>query len=163
MSVTMLPSGGTVSPTFRPDGKDTGITLGTGTTGTAEQLSQYDWNEQSYMNNLIDKANNGDVASIEKLVDIWATRENEKTARDWTASREDTAYQRLSEDLKKAGISPYVLSGATPMVSSSSGKSVSGSEMTSRANQQSSQSNQNARSVLQLAGIVLAAVLYSLL
>lgn len=79
-----------------------------------------DW--KSYLEYM---ANQGDAASLDKLVNYMMTEQSNQIARDWTASREDTQYQRLVADLKAAGINPYILmqSGASPISSSSSGSS----------------------------------------
>ena len=80
-----------------------------------------------WLNETEKKAQSGDAAALDRLFNYYATQRSEKNALDWTASREDTQYQRLVEDLRKAGISPYVLSSATPGVSSYTGQSYSGS------------------------------------
>lgn len=116
----------------------------------------------AWLESLSRKANNGDIAAYEKLIDYYMTKDSEKSARDWTASREDTTYQRLIEDLRKAGVSPYVLSGATGSVSSSTGKSYSGSQMVSQENNRNNQGQNNVRSILSLLGIVVAAMIYAL-
>lgn len=113
-------------------------------------------NNPDWLNSLIERAKT-DTGAYEKLIDYYATRESEKTAREWTAQREDTAYQRLMDDLKKAGISPYVLSGATPSVSSSVGKSYSGSQMTSRENNAKTVGSSELKSLLALLGVMLYA------
>lgn len=66
-------------------------------------------------------ADSGDAASRDRLFNYLT----EKDAREWTADREDTQYQRLVQDLARAGINPYILmqSGATPIASSASGQS----------------------------------------
>lgn len=160
MAVTVNPDG---SYSFSDSyGNDSGIHTklpyeGSGNNASDLANQKPEWNQDNFMDNLVSLANKGDEAAIEKLINIWSTQESEKTARDWTASREDSAYQRLNEDLKKAGISPYILSGATPMVSSSSGKSYSGSEMTSRSNNKNTQYNQDARTaVTAIIGIITA-------
>lgn len=120
----------------------------------ATQLT-YDWNSDNWLSNLQSMANKGDTGALEKLVNYYASEASSKTARDWTSQREDTQYQRLMDDLSKAGISPYVLSGATPGVSSSSGKSYSGSEMVSRKNNQ----NTNLKGILTVLGIIIGATI----
>lgn len=74
-------------------------------------------------------ADHGDSASLDRLMNYLMTNESESSAREWTASREDTQYQRLVSDLKKAGINPYVLlsGSATPISSASPSHGYSGS------------------------------------
>lgn len=99
-----------------------------------------DW--RSYLETMVSK---GDAASADKLLNFLMTEESEQKARDWTASREDTQYQRLVSDLKAAGINPYVLmaSGGSPVSSSSSGASYSGSQYTSKkASEETARHNQ---------------------
>lgn len=100
-----------------------------------------------------------DSAWREKLWNYYATKDSEKTAREWTAQREDSSYQRLMDDLQKAGISPYILSGASPMASASTGKSYSGSEVTSRANNKASNERQALYAQMASMGIVLSAII----
>lgn len=132
-----------------------------------EPFTDFDYHSvDDWTNELYRLYKNGDVSAGEKLFNYYATKDSEKTARDWTASREDTAYQRLIADLKEAGISPYVLSGATPAVSNSTGATYSGSQMTSA---QSSRNTINKETlndatsiitrVLMVLGIIAAAAL----
>lgn len=99
-----------------------------------------------------------DPAYLEKLVNYYMTEESNKTAREWTAIREDTAYQRLMKDLKKAGISPYVLTGATPAVSSSSGKSYTSTEAVTRENSIRANDTNAAKALLQFFGLFLGSI-----
>lgn len=68
----------------------------------------------------------------DRLMNYIESEGSATAAREWTANREDTQYQRLVEDLKAAGINPYILlqNGATPVSSSSSGNSYNGSYYT---------------------------------
>ena len=161
---TMLPGGGVVIPSFRPDGQTketiTGTDLGN---NSATSLAGQKWDSDSWFNNVVERANNGDEASIQFLLNYFANRESEKTARDWTAMREDNAYQRLSEDLRKAGISPYVLSGATPAVSSSAGKSYSGSDLVSQQSNKKTNDTNQLRTLLALFGIIMTATLHAMI
>lgn len=74
-------------------------------------------------------ASNGDQASLDRLLNYLMSEQSAQNARDWTASREDSAYQRLVADLKAAGINPYAFAtfGASPISSPSDGRSYSGS------------------------------------
>lgn len=105
---------------------------------TALSLSMSDFDNNTWFKKLEAMARNGDVAAQEKLLNFIMSEASSKTARDWTAQREDNAYQRLMVDLKKAGISPYVLTGATPAVSSSSGRNYTSTNMTTQANSERS-------------------------
>ena len=106
--------------------------MGTGLVGEApagssstamDQIKGTDLN--SLLSNLSDRANKGDEAALEKLFNYYSSEASAKTSREWTASREDTAYQRLIADLKKAGISPYILSGASPFAGGATQQSYS--------------------------------------
>lgn len=99
-----------------------------------------------------------DPAYLEKLVNYYMTEESNKTAREWTAQREDSTYQRLMKDLKKAGISPYVLTGATPAVSSSSGKSYTSTEAVTRENSIRANDTNAAKALLQFFGLFLGSI-----
>lgn len=78
-------------------------------------------------------AANGDQSALDKLLNYLMSESSSQTARDWTANREDTAYQRLVADLKAAGINPYAFAtfGASPFSSSSSGHSYGGNNIAS--------------------------------
>lgn len=103
-----------------------------------------------------------DPAYLEKLVNYFMTEESNKTAREWTAQREDSTYQRLMKDLKKAGISPYVLTGATPAVSSSSGKSYTSTEAVTRENSIRSSDTNLAKQTLASFGVIIGALIGAL-
>lgn len=120
--------------------------------------TSYGFDESDWLEFAIDKANSGDAAWQDKLWNYLATREGEKTARDWTAKREDSAYQRLTSDLKAAGISPYVLSGASPMASASASKSYSGSELTSQKNNKENNKLKALIAQLGFFGVILSAL-----
>lgn len=84
---------------------------------------------------LRDQANKGNQDAIDKLVNYFLSEDSNNSARSWLAEREDTTYQRLAEDLKKAGFNPSVmftgLSGG--QASSASGTSYSGNYLGSSA------------------------------
>lgn len=77
-----------------------------------------------------------DTASREKYADWMLSENSANTAREYTAQREDSQYQRLVKDLRAAGINPGILaqSGASPVSSASQGVNYQGSEMTSAKN-----------------------------
>lgn len=130
---------------------------------TASEIARFGSSDSSWLDSLTRKAQSGDTAAYEKLIDYYMTRDSEKTARDWTASREDTQYQRLIADLDKAGISPYILSGATPGVSSSVGKSYSGSQMTSSENNRKTTDAANLKGLLGVLGVIIAATIHAII
>lgn len=81
------------------------------------------------------KADNGSDSDYDRYMNFLENEYSLQKGRDWTASREDSQYQRLTEDLKKAGINPYALlqNGASPVSSSSGGASYSGSYSSNEA------------------------------
>lgn len=105
--------------------------IASATQQASEPLKIDSSNWESYLQ---DRIAQGDDAAIDKLINYYQTEQSAKTARDWTSEREDNAYQRLMADIRKAGISPYILTGAAPSASGATGKAYSGSQMTSRAN-----------------------------
>lgn len=125
------------------------------------------WSNESYLSDMLAKAQQGDEAAQQWLANYYSSEDSLQKAMDWTAQREDTAYQRLVSDLQKAGISPYILSGATPSVSSASGRSYSGTEMVSKANNErttkTSEQNAYLQSILRIAGVVGSALIYALM
>lgn len=74
-------------------------------------------------------AEHGDQASLDKLLNFMMSEQSAMTARNWTAEREDTAWQRMVEDMRKAGYNPYAFAtlGGSPISSSSNGNSYGGS------------------------------------
>lgn len=82
----------------------------------------------------------------------------ENDARAYNAQREDTYYQRMVEDLKKAGISPYALSPSGSPISSASGFNASGTSYTSARNSQRSSDTSIATTAMSVMGSVLSAL-----
>ena len=115
---------------------------------------------EAILSDLTTKAKNGDAAAQEKLFNYYATQKSEQTARDYTAEREDHAYSRLIKDLESAGISPYIISGASPSVTGYSGASYSGSQLATQENNKRSNSNEVATKIMSLIG---TALMYALL
>lgn len=101
---------------------------------TTKTYADFNGDWRAYLEYMADQ---GDAASIDKLVNYLQGEESADRARSWTAGREDTQYQRLVADLKAAGINPYILlnSGAQPISSASSGNSYNGSQFTTVASQ----------------------------
>ena len=88
----------------------------------------------------------GNKDALDWLVNYYSTWEANK----WAAQRDDTAYQRLNKDLLAAGISPYVLSGATPQISSV--KMPDSSSFASTANNKRSRDSNDRGNVMQMIG-----------
>lgn len=79
------------------------------------------------------EASKGNEAAIDMLYNYKFSEESANNARAWTASREDTQYQRLVKDLHSVGVNPYfALSGASPVSSSTQGVNYQGQQFTSR-------------------------------
>lgn len=101
---------------------------GTSPSANSGKKSYSDYNGD-WMAYLTDLANSGDQAAIDRLMNYFMTEQSNLTARNWTASREDTAYQRLVADMKAAGLNPYAFAtmGSSPISSSSNGSQYNGS------------------------------------
>lgn len=100
-------------------------------------FSDYNGDWRSYLQDLVDR---GDAEAADKLINYLMSEDSAQKQRDW----ESTSYQRLVNDLKAAGINPYILlnSGASP-ISSSNSNSYSGSQFTTRAaNKETARHNQ---------------------
>ena len=107
-------------------------TLASPTQGNPKDYSSWNGDFKGYLEYL-DK--NGTTADHDRFIDFLMSEYSEETARKWTAEREDTQYQRLVQDLRNAGINPYSLltNGASPISSSSSGHSYTGSYSTNES------------------------------
>lgn len=171
----MLPGGGSVSG-FRPNEgsnqfvEDTmkasnpnyndilaNLTLSNTTANNSKDGEFY-----KYLSTLETMASKGDVSALEKLFNYYATEKSEQTARDWTAMREDNQYQRLVEDLRKAGISPYVMSSAVPGISSSNGHGYSGTSLVSASNNRATNARALQNSLTSFASSALMALAIAL-
>lgn len=86
-------------------------------------------NPLDYLQYLIDS---GDTGAQDRLIDYLLGEQSNTNAREWTAQREDTQYQRFAEDMRKAGFNPAAMLtlGAQPVSSSSSGRSYNSSTIT---------------------------------
>lgn len=79
------------------------------------------------------EAQNGNEAAVDRYYNYIMSEQSANTARQWTAKREDTAYQRMVSDLKSAGVNPYfALSGGSPISSATQGVNYQGGQYTSR-------------------------------
>lgn len=90
------------------------------------------------------KAEAGDEAALDKLFNYYMSEGSAENARNWTASREDTAYQRLVADMKAAGFNPFALLAqqGSPISSASDGRSYSGTSFTTaRHNEETEKTN----------------------
>lgn len=99
------------------------------------------------------------------LADRWAEwflqEKSNATARQWTASREDSQFQRFAEDARKAGFNPVALMnlGGQPVSSSSSGSSYSGSQFTSIATNKNTTDTSLMRGLIAAYGAIITAII----
>lgn len=100
----------------------------------------------------------GDASSQDYLIKYYLDQLSESSARGYNASREDTAYQRLMSDLKKAGISPYALTPGLTPINGSSGFTASGNTYTSARNTQYSKSMETATKFTQIITSIFSAI-----
>lgn len=141
-----------------------------GLTGTATGQANGQFKEQSLSFNTIDDlvnhykdlANKGDEVAIEKLFNYLVEKESTENARSEAYKREDTVWQRLVQDLSKAGISPYILSGGAPSSSGAIKMDYKGTEYSSKVKNDESNRNDIIRSVMSLLGTVLMASMLAL-
>lgn len=115
------------------------------------------WKEELYR-----RFKNGDEAAGERLFNYLAQEEANKNSLDYAKN----AYSYMIKDLEKAGISPYIISGASPL--SMSFGSSSGSQMTTQSSSiRSAQTankdrvNDDFLQILKTIGIVAAALIYA--
>lgn len=107
-----------------------------------KNFSDYNGDWRSYLEDLVNK---GDAEAADKLLNYLMSEDSANRQREW----ESHSYQRLVNDLKAAGINPYILlnSGASP-ISSGSANSYSGSQFTTRAaNRETARHNQQTESL----------------
>ena len=130
---------------------------GNDVSGDRSNYANWNGNWQGYLEYLVSK---GDSAAADKLFSYLMSEQSAQTARDWTANREDTQYQRLVDDLKAAGINPYAMlaSAGSPVSSSSGGNSFSGSQFTSRASAEETERNHKTNNSLKLIATILSLV-----
>ena len=100
------------------------------------------------------RAEHGSDELYEKYLDWFLSEKSLKDKREW----DEGITQRYIDTLKKNGISPYIMSGAIPSAAGSSFNSVSGSQMTSAANNRRSNDTEVAGDVMQIVGRVISVV-----
>lgn len=130
---------------------------------SAKDAVDFNYNDiNSWKEELYRRFKNGDDAAGERLFNYLAQEEANKNSLDYAKN----AYSYMLEDLKKAGISPYIISGASPL--SMSFGSSSGSQMTTQSSSlRSAQTankdriNDDFLQILKTIGIVAAALIYS--
>lgn len=115
-------------PTTQNPGSGTSYCSSGGSSDKSYSSFNGDW--MAYLQYMAD---HGDQSALDKLLNYLMSERSATIARDWTARREDSAYQRLVADMKAAGINPYALlqNVGSPIASSSSGHSYSGSGLSS--------------------------------
>lgn len=74
-----------------------------------------------------------DSVSRDKLISYYLNTLAQNSANAYNAQREDTYYQRMVQDLRKAGISPYALSPSGSPISQATAISQSSESYTSQA------------------------------
>ena len=128
---------GLSSPQAEEDANSLGVSLDSSVAEALDggwSLSQY-MNEHpgaSYEQIWSEAAKHGDEFA-EKYLDYLTEKGELDAANQYTANREDTAYQRLVADLKKAGLNPAMMYGSTASTSASGSQGYV--KMTEGANQ----------------------------
>lgn len=148
---------------------DSSVSLGTVTAGelgrslsNSDSIPGYDGDWLGWLRR---RAEAGDEAALDKLFSYYMSEGSAETARNWSASREDTGYQRLVADMKAAGFNPYALLAqqGSPIASSSDGRSYSGTQWTNqRHNEETEKTNWSKTilsSLLTVASIAVTALL----
>lgn len=133
--------------------------------GISNSGNSIDWasmNGDNWLEMLSQAASDGDDAAKQMLMNYFMSEQSQKTARDWQTEQYNTQYQRIVEDLKKAGISPYVLSAGSTGIGSPSGVNYTGSQYVSENNNkrtnQVSLSTKNASNIINFFGLILNAI-----
>lgn len=123
-------------------------------------VTPYDPDRQTWKEYLLERANKGDEASLDKYMNFLLSEESNQIAREWTAKREDNALQRFAEDARKAGFNPAGLLalGGSPIASSSSGSSYSGSQYTTDKHNQNTEARSWTQAILSLLGTAMMAL-----
>lgn len=115
-------------------------------------------------NNVLDYLKSrDDEGSRDYYIEYLLKQLSENSAREYNAQREDTYYQRLMEDLRKAGISPYGMSIAGAPINGAQSYGVSGNNYTSaRKNLESIEASKSEK-VAQIAGSLFSAIAVALI
>ena len=122
------------------------------------RMSFKDMNADNVLEIIGQRADAGDTAALDYIVKYYLDQRSENSARSYNAMREDTAYQRLMADLKKAGISPYGLTPSLTPINGSSGFTASGNSYTSARNTTYSKSMDTVSKFAQIIGSVVSAI-----
>lgn len=128
------------------------------------------WNNDDYLNSMIQKANNGDEGAQQWLADHWANLEKEKYWNEWDLNKENTYLDRMMAAARRNGVAPYALSGLLPGSSQASFHSTTGSQLTqaasnrntvaaSRQNNEATVAGNIFKSILAIAGVIIAAII----
>lgn len=159
--MTMFPSGGFVSPSWRPNSSAASVNDSqVAVPGTIESSAASQGNNENIIDLLKKRADDGDAASLDYLISYLLSEQSLASAREWTAKREDSQYQRMVRDLKASGINPYfALTGGSPVSSSTQGVNYQGSSYTSASNNKrttsTSQGNNIRNNIFDLFGDIL--------
>lgn len=106
--------------------------------------------------------NSHNAAANDYYISYLLSKLGEDSAREWNATREDTYYQRLVADLKKAGISPYALTPSGSPINGANAYGHSGTNFSGIAKAESdnktSRANNQATTQARIIGLMTAMI-----